>query len=196
MAKLADDALDTIFRKGRTYNGFTDTPFTAADADAIWELMKFGPTSANMLPARLVWCMSQDSKDKLADLSSGSNAEKIRKAPATVILGMDVDFHEQLPMLFPHAPESRDWFPDVAAREIVALRNSSLQGGYFILAARALGWDTGPMSGFDNAAVDAAFFADTPAVKSNFISTIGVGDPATIFERLPRPPFETFNKIV
>ncbi|MDO7843334.1 malonic semialdehyde reductase [Sphingomonas immobilis] len=196
MAKLADDVLDTIFRKGRTYNGFTDAPFTAADADSIWELMKFGPTSANLLPARLVWCFSQESKEKLAALSSGTNGEKIVKAPATVIIGMDTNFHEQAPILFPHAPGVKDWFPDPAAREIMALRNSSLQGGYFILAARALGFDTGPMSGFDNAAVDAAFFADTPAVKSNFISTIGVGDPSTIFERLPRPPFETFNTIV
>jgi 3-hydroxypropanoate dehydrogenase len=195
-AKLSDDVLDTIFRKGRSYNGFTDAPFTAADADAIWELMKFGPTSANLLPARLVWCFSQESKEKLAALSSGTNGEKILKAPATVIIAMDTDFHEQAPILFPHAPGVKDWFPDPAVREIIALRNSSLQGGYFILAARALGFDTGPMSGFENAAVDAAFFADTAAVKSNFIATIGVGDPSTIFERLPRPPFETFNKIV
>ena len=192
---LSPDALDTIFRTARTYNGFTDAPVTEADIDAIWELMKMGPTSANMLPARLVWCLSQDAKDKLAALSSGTNAAKIKAAPATVIIGMDVDFHEKLPELFPHAPDARNWFPDPAAREVAALRNSSLQGAYFIIAARALGFDTGPMSGFDNAAVDAAFFADTPAVKSNFISTIGVGDPATIFDRLPRPAFEVFNRI-
>lgn len=192
---LSPDALDAIFRTARTYNGYTDAPVTEADLHAIWELMKFGPTSANMLPARLIWCVSQEAKEKLAALSSGTNAAKIVAAPATVIIGMDVDFHEKLPELFPHAPDARNWFPDPAAREVAALRNSSLQGAYFIIAARALGFDTGPMSGFDNVAVDAAFFADTPAVKSNFISTIGVGDPATIFERLPRPAFGVFNRI-
>jgi 3-hydroxypropanoate dehydrogenase len=192
---LSPDALDTLFREARTYNGYTDAPVTEDQLHAIWELMKMGPTSANMLPARLVWCVSEDAKDKLAALSSGTNGAKIVKAPVTVIIGMDVDFHEQLIDLFPHAPEARDWFPDPAAREVAALRNSSLQGGYFILAARALGLDTGPMSGFDNAAVDAAFFGDTPNVKSNFISTLGYGDPATIFGRLPRPAFERFNTI-
>jgi 3-hydroxypropanoate dehydrogenase len=192
---LSPDALDTLFRDARSYNGYLDTPVTEGQLHEIWELMKMGPTSANMLPARLVWCVSQDAKDKLAALSSGTNGAKIAKAPVTVIIGMDVDFHEQLIDLFPHAPEARDWFPDPAAREVAALRNSSLQGGYFILAARALGLDTGPMSGFDNAAVDAAFFGDTPNVKSNFISTLGYGDPATIFGRLPRPAFERFNTI-
>jgi 3-hydroxypropanoate dehydrogenase len=192
---LSPDALDTLFREARTYNGYTDAPVTEDQLHAIWELMKMGPTSANMLPARLVWCVSEDAKDKLAALSSGTNGAKIVKAPVTVIIGMDVDFHEQLIDLFPHAPEARDWFPDPAAREVAALRNSSLQGGYFILAARALGLDTGPMSGFDNAAVDAAFFGDTPNVKSNFISTLGYGDPATEDGRLPRPAFERFNTI-
>lgn len=192
---LSSDALDTLFRSARTYNGYLDKPVSEGQLHEIWELMKMGPTSANMLPARLVWCVSQDAKDKLAALSSGTNGAKIQKAPVTVIIGMDVDFHEQLIDLFPHAPEARDWFPDPAAREVAALRNSSLQGAYFILAARALGLDTGPMSGFDNAAVDQAFFADTPSVKSNFISTLGYGDPATIFGRLPRPAFERFNTI-
>jgi 3-hydroxypropanoate dehydrogenase len=108
---------------------------------------------------------------------------------------MDVDFHEQLPWLFPHNPQIANYFDDRAVREIMALRNSSLQGAYFILAARALGLDTGPMSGFDNAGVDGAFFADTPNVKSNFISTLGYGDPATIFDRSPRPDFYKFNTI-
>ncbi|MBY8824082.1 malonic semialdehyde reductase [Sphingomonas colocasiae] len=192
---LSSDALDTLFRGARTYNGYLDKPVSEGQLHEIWELLKMGPTSANMLPARLVWCVSQDAKDKLAALSSGTNGAKIQKAPVTVIIGMDVDFHEQLIDLFPHAPEARDWFPDPAAREVAALRNSSLQGAYFILAARALGLDTGPMSGFDNGAVDKAFFADTPNVKSNFISTLGYGDPATIFDRLPRPAFERFNTI-
>lgn len=193
---LADPALDQLFRTARTYNGYLDKPVTNEQIDAIWELMKFGPTSANMLPSRLIWCVSQGAKEKLAALTSGTNGEKIRKAPVTVIIGMDVDFHENLPWLFPHNPAMKDYFTDAAIREVMALRNSSLQGAYFILAARALGLGAGPMSGFDNAAVDAAFFADQPNVKSNFISTLGYGDPATVFDRSPRPPFETFNTIL
>jgi 3-hydroxypropanoate dehydrogenase len=193
---LDDAALDQLFRTARTYNGYLDKPVTTAQLHRIWELMKFGPTSANMLPARLIWCTGQDARDRLADLASGTNGEKIRKAPVTVIIGMDIDFHTQLPWLFPHNPQIADYFGDRPTREIMALRNSSLQGAYFILAARALGLDTGAMSGFDNAAVDQAFFADTPNVKSNFISTLGYGDPATIFERSPRPDFDTFNTIL
>ncbi len=194
-AALSKDALDQLFLTARTYNGYTDEPVAEEELHAIWELMKMGPTSANMMPARMVWCVSHEAKEKLSALSSGSNAAKIMQAPVTVIIGMDVDFHEQLPELFPHDQTAKTWFPDPAAREIAALRNSSLQGAYFILAARALGLDTGPMSGFDNAGVDAAFFGDTPNVKSNFISTLGHGDPSTIFGRSPRPPFEKFNRI-
>jgi 3-hydroxypropanoate dehydrogenase len=179
----------------RTYNGYLDRPVTTAQLHAIWELMKYGPTSANMLPARLVWCVSDTAKAKLASFAGGTNGDKILKAPVSVIVGMDIDFHEQLHWLFPHNPGMASYFGDPAIREVMALRNSSLQGAYFILAARALGLDTGPMSGFANAGVDAAFFADTPNVKSNFISTLGYGDPATIFERSPRPDFDTFNTI-
>lgn len=192
---LPQETLDRIFLSARSFNGYTDQPVTTEQLHAIWDFMKMGPTSANMLPARLVWCVSQESKDKLAALSSGSNGAKIQKAPVSVIIGMDIDFHEQLPELFPHQPDAKHWFPDPAAREVAALRNSSLQGAYFIIAARMLGLDTGPMSGFDNAAVDAAFFGDTPSVKSNFISTLGYGDPSTIFGRLPRPEFGKFNRI-
>jgi 3-hydroxypropanoate dehydrogenase len=194
---LSDQALDRLFRAGRTYNGYLDKPVTTAQLHALWDLMKFGPTSANGMPARLIWCVTAEAKEKLAALSSGSNAEKIRKAPVTVILGMDVDWHAHLPVLFPHAPGMVDIFGGfpLPVREVMALRNSSLQGAYLILAARALGLDTGPMSGFNNAGVDAAFFADTPSVKSNFIATLGYGDPATIFDRSPRPDFDTFNTI-
>lgn len=194
-AALPSEALDQIFRAARSYNGYLDRPVTKADLRAIWDLMKMGPTSANALPARLVWCVSDAAKAKLAAHASDKNAPKILAAPASVIIGMDIDFHDHLPELFPHAPDAKNWFGDAAAREVMALRNSSLQGAYFIIAARALGFDTGPMSGFDNAAVDAAFFADTPNVKSNFISTIGHGDPSTIFDRLPRPEFGKFNRI-
>jgi 3-hydroxypropanoate dehydrogenase len=194
---LSDAALDQLFRTARTYNGYLDKPVTTGQIEAIWELMKYGPTSANMLPARLVWCVSEEAKEKLASVSSGSNADKIRKAPVSVIIGMDLDFAEHLPMLFPHAPHMKDLFgglPETVRRDM-ALRNSSLQGAYFILAARAIGLDTGPISGFDNAGVDAAFFADTPQVRSNFISTLGYGDPASIFGRSPRPDFATFNLV-
>jgi 3-hydroxypropanoate dehydrogenase len=192
---LSDAALDQLFREGRTYNGYLDKPVGEAQLVAIWDLMKFGPTSANQLPARIVWCVTDAAKEKLAALAGGTNPDKIRAAPVTAIIGMDLDFHEQLPWLFPHA-DAKSWFAgNEAAREVSALRNSSLQGGYFILAARALGLDTGPMSGFDNARVDAAFFAETPRVRSNFITTLGYGDPATIFARSPRPDFATFNRI-
>ncbi|MDV3458167.1 malonic semialdehyde reductase [Sphingomonas sp. HF-S4] len=197
MGRPLDDAgLDTIFRTARTYNGYDDTPVTDADIRAIYDLVKMGPTSVNQQSARFVWITSQEGKDKLADLATGSNPDKIRKAPATVIIGMDLGFHEELPWLFPHAPEAKNWFADDKARHDHAFRNSSLQGAYLLIAARALGFDTGPMSGFDNAKVDAAFFSDQPNLKSNFISTLGHGDPSTIFGRLPRPEFDQFNRVV
>ena len=192
---LSDAALDQLFRTARTYNGYLDQPVSTAQLHAIWNLMKMGPTSANMLPARLVWIVSDEAKQKLAEFCLPANAEKILKAPVSVIIGMDLDFHLLLPTLFPHA-DAKSWFEgNEPLKEISAMRNSTLQGGYFILAARALGLDTGPMSGFSNDAVDAAFFAETPRVKSNFISTLGYGDPASIFERSPRPDFEAFNRI-
>ena len=192
---LPQAALDQLFNTARTYNGYLDEPVTEAQLHAIWDLMKMGPTSVNMLPARLVWCVSRESKEKLAALSSGTNGPKIRAAPVTVIIGMDIEFRQHLPELFPHNPGVRDYFSDAHARETAAFRNSSLQGAYFIIAARALGLDTGPMSGFDNRAVDASFFKDTPHVRSNSISTLGYGDPATVFGRSPRPEFGKFNRI-
>ena len=192
---LGDTALDQLFRTARTYNGYLDKPLSNDQLEAVWDLLKYGPTSANCLPARIVWCVSQESKQKLAALSLPANGEKILGAPATAIISMNMEFYENLPELFPHT-DARSWFVgNDALIEKTAFRNSSLQGGYFILAARALGLDTGPMSGFNNDAVDAEFFAGTK-VKSNFISTIGYGDPATIFERSPRPEFARFNTIV
>ncbi len=192
---LSDSALDQLFRTARTYNGYLDKPVSEGQLHAIWDLMKYGPTSANSLPARIVWCVSDAAKQKLAALSMPANGEKIVKAPVTAIVAMDAEFFEHLPELFPHT-DARSWFAGNAPlAETTAFRNSSLQGAYFILAARALGLDTGPMSGFDNAAVDKAFFADTPHVKSNFISTLGYGDPASIFDRSPRPDFDRFNRI-
>jgi 3-hydroxypropanoate dehydrogenase len=194
---LPDAALDQLFRTARTYNGYLDKPVSTDQLRQIWELMKMGPTSANQLPARLVWCVSDEAKSRLAALAMPKNGEKIVAAPVTVIIGMDLDFHENLPELFPHDQTAKGWFEgNELMREANAFRNSSLQGAYFIIAARALGLDTGPMSGFSNEAVDKAFFADRPRVRSNFISTLGYGDPATIFERSPRPEFERFNQIV
>jgi 3-hydroxypropanoate dehydrogenase len=189
-------ALDQLFRTARTYNGYTDQPVSAAQLQEIWDLMKMGPTSANCLPARLVWCVSEEAKEKLAQCAGGANPDKIRQAPASVVIGMDMEFYEELPELFPHT-DARSWFVgNDALIQATAFRNSSLQGAYFIMAARALGLDTGPMSGFNPAAVEAAFFADQPTVKANFISTLGYGDPATIFDRSPRPEFARFNQTV
>jgi len=192
---LSDSALDQLFRTARTYNGYVDKPVSEDQLHAIWDLMKYGPTSANCLPARIIWCTSDAAKQKLAAFAIPGNVDKILTAPVTAIIGMDLEFFENLPELFPHT-DARSWFAgNEELAKTTAFRNSSLQGAYFILAARALGLDTGPMSGFDNAAVDAAFFADQPSVKSNFISTLGYGDPASIFERSPRPDFGRFNRI-
>ena len=194
-ASLTDAALDQLFRSARSYNGYLDTPVSQSQLEAIWELMKFGPTSANCLPARIIWCTSDAAKAELAACTMPSNGEKILQAPVTVIIGMDLEFYENLPELFPHT-DARSWFVgNDALIEKTALRNSSLQGAYFMLAARTLGLDTGPMSGFNNAAVDEAFFAGTP-VQSNFICTLGYGDKSSIFERSPRPAFDRFNQVV
>ena len=195
MAALDDKALDQLFREARSYNGWTDEPVTDEEIHSIYELMKMGPTSANMQPARIVWCKSLAARQKLADCASEGNKMKIIAAPVVAIIGFDIDFHDELPWLFPHT-DAKSWFEgDEAGRELGAFRNSSLQGAYLMLAARALGLDCGPMSGFDNAAVDKAFFADEPRHRSNFICAIGHGDPASIFGRSPRPEFDTFNRI-
>lgn len=194
-APLNDDALNQLFREARSFNAYLDKPVEESQLHDIWNLMKFGPTSANCLPARIIWCKSDGARQKLAALAMPSNGEKIMSAPVTAIIGMDLEFYEQLPELFPHA-DARSWFVgnDVLI-EKTAFRNSSLQGAYFMLAARALGLDTGPMSGFDNNAVDTAFF-DGTKVQSNFICTLGYGDTSSIFDRSPRPDFDRFNSVV
>lgn len=193
---LPSPALDQLFREARTFSKFLPHEVTDEQINAIWDLLKMGPTSANQLPLRIVWCKSAEAKDRLARHCSEGNQAKVRAAPVVAILAMDLEFHEQLPWLFPHA-DACSWFAgDAAKREESAFRNSSLQGGYFILAARALGLDCGPMSGFDNAGVDAEFFADQPQWKSNFICSVGHGDPDSLFPRSPRPDFSTFNRLV
>ncbi len=186
---LADPALDLLFRDARTYYSWDPTPVTDADLHAIYELTKLGPTSANCSPARFQFVRSAEAKQRLAGLASANNADKIRQAPVTAIIGMDLAFLDRLPDLFPPA-DARSWFAgnDALIRE-TAFRNSSLQGAYFIMAARALGWDTGPMSGFDKAGVDAAFWAGT-TVETNFICSVGRGTTEKLFPRLPRLAFE------
>lgn len=196
MEPLSDAGLDQLFREARSYNAWLERDVTEEQIRAIYDLMKMGPTSANQQPGRLVWLKSPEAKARLARHASEKNQPKIATAPVCVIVGMDLDFHEQLSWLFPHT-DARSWFAGSEdLRRANAFRNSSLQGAYLMLAARALGLDCGPMSGFDNAAVDAEFFADQPNVKSNFICSIGYGDPASIFPRSPRPEFDVFNKLL
>ncbi|MDZ4307911.1 malonic semialdehyde reductase [Allopontixanthobacter sp.] len=193
---LSDEALDQIFREARSYNGWLDKPVEDEQLHAIWDVLKMGPTSANMLPARIVWVKSDEAKARLVDAVSEGNKDKVRTAPVTAVIGMDIDFHEELPWLFPHT-DAKSWFDgDEKGRREGAFRNSSLQGAYLIIAARALGLDCGPMSGFDADAVNRAFFADDPKVEVNFLCSIGYGDPESIFGRSPRPEFGKFNTIV
>lgn len=186
---LPDTALDQLFRTARTYYSWDATPVTDADIRALYDLVILGPTSANCEPARFVFCRTPEARERLARCASANNADKIRAAPVTVIIGMDMEFYDRLPELFPPA-DARSWFTgNEAMIRDTALRNSSLQGAYLIAAARALGFDAGPMSGFDKAKVDAEFFAGT-AIESNFICSIGVGTTEKLFPRLPRLSFE------
>ena len=193
---LDGSALDQLFREARSYNGWLDKDVSEQQIAEIYDLLKMGPTSANMQPARLVWCKSQEAKKKLAGCALESNKKKITTAPVCVIIGYDLDFHEQLPWLFPHT-DARSWFEgDEPFREQSAARNSALQGAYLMLAARSLGLDCGPMSGVDLAKVTEAFFADRPRYRADWICSIGYGDPDTIFDRSPRPEFGRFNEVI
>lgn len=193
---LAPEALDQLLREARSYNGWLDRPVSEDQLRAIYELAKMGPTSANMQPARLVWCRSEESREKLARHAIESNVEKVRTAPVCVVIGYDIDFHEHLPWLFPHT-DAKAWFDgNEQGRIESAARNSALQGAYLMLAARALGLDCGPMSGIDLEAVTREFFTDQPRVRADWICAIGYGDKASVFDRSPRPDFERFNRIV
>jgi 3-hydroxypropanoate dehydrogenase len=183
-------ALDQIFREARTYNGWTNAPVEERVVRDLYDLLKFGPTSANSSPARFVWVRSPEGKAKLAGLAWNRNRPKILAAPLTVIIGNDLDFADRLPKLMPHNAEAmQKAFAPPAMAEATATRNGTLQGAYLIIAARALGLDCGPMSGFDNAGVDQAFFAGT-RIQSNFICSIGHGDPDSFFRRNPRLSFQ------
>ena len=186
---LDDKALDQIFRKARTHNVLTGT-VTDQQLRDVYELMKFGPTSANCSPARILFVRSRQAKERLAPALSENNLPKTMAAPVTAIIGYDLEFYEKLPYLFPHNQDAINWFKGKpAVIESTAFRNSSLQGAYFIIAARALGLDCGPMSGFDNSKVDTEFFPDGK-IKSNFLCNLGVGDPTKLFPRSPRLSFE------
>jgi 3-hydroxypropanoate dehydrogenase len=193
---LSETALDQLFRTARTHNAWQDRRVEEATLRALVDLTKMGPTSANCQPARLVFVKSDDAKARLRPHLSAANAEKTMRAPITVIIGHDMKFYDELPRLFPHNQTARSWFAgNDAAIAATALRNSSLQGGYLILAARALGLDCGPMSGFDAAGVDAAFFAGT-SIKTNFLCNLGYGDPSALMPRSPRLSFDEMAKIV
>ncbi len=190
MTKLNDSALDQLFRKARSHNTWQNKPLDEAILQDIYALMKMAPTSANCSPARIVFVTSQAAKEKLLPLLLEQNQEKTRAAAACALIAYDTKFYDHIPHLFPHNPGARDWFSgNEALAEETAFRNSSLQGAYFMLAARALGVDVGPMSGFDAAGVNAQFFSDT-SYKVNFICNIGYGDAAGLFARSPRLNFE------
>ncbi|WP_432719348.1 malonic semialdehyde reductase [Jeongeupia wiesaeckerbachi] len=192
---LSTAALDQLFREARTFSYFDDRAVEDATIHALYDLLKFGPTSANSSPARFVFVRSPEAKAKLAPALSEGNRDKTLAAPLTVIVAHDLSFYDELPTLFPHT-DARSWFAgNDAAIQTTCLRNGSLQGAYLMLAARALGLDCGPMSGFDNAVVDAAFFAGT-SWRSNFLINLGYGQREKLHPRNPRLSFETACRIV
>ncbi len=189
---ISDSALDTLFRDARSHNGWLPRPVDEAQLRQLYELAKWGPTSANCSPMRIVFVRTDAGRERLRPWLSPGNVEKTMTAPVTAILGFDTAFHRELPRLFPHNPAIQDAFagPEkLAHAEVTAFRNGTLQGGYFIMAARALGLDCGPMSGFDARAVDREFWAGT-TVRTNFLCNLGHGDPGKLFGRHPRLAFE------
>ncbi|MEL6362951.1 MAG: malonic semialdehyde reductase [Pseudomonadota bacterium] len=194
--KMANDAaLDLIFREARTRNGWEDRTVAQTLIQAVYDLMKWGPTSANCSPARFVFVSSTEGKKRLKPCLMEGNIEKTMTAPCCVIIGHDTEFYEELPKLFPHT-DAKSWFVgNEPLIEETAFRNGTLQGAYFMIAARALGLDCGPMSGFDKEAVDKAFFAGT-TIKSNFLCNIGYGTDKDLFERSPRLAFDEACQVV
>jgi 3-hydroxypropanoate dehydrogenase len=192
---LDDAALNLLFREARSYNRWTGEPVPDHTLHELYELLKFGPTSANSNPARFVFVKSAEAKAKLVACVSPGNVVKVEQAPVTAIIAMDEKFYEKMTKLFPQRPGAADMFKDPALAQVTMIRNSSLQGAYLILAARALGLDCGPMSGFDNAKLDAAFFAGT-SLKSNFLCALGTGTTELLYPRNPRLDFEEACKIV
>ena len=192
---LDNAALATLFTDARTHNGWQNKPVSDELCKRIYDLTKWGSTSANCSPARIVFVKSAPEKDKLVACMAPGNQEKTKAAPVTAIIGMDTEFYEKLPQLFPHA-DAKSWF--VGNQPLIdgtAFRNSSLQGAYLMLASRALGLDCGPMSGFDADKINATFFANS-SVKVNFVCNLGYGDASKLFPRSPRLAFDEACKIV
>jgi 3-hydroxypropanoate dehydrogenase len=191
---INDEALDTIFRAARSQNKWQDRPVSEALLMAVYDLMRWGPTSANCSPARFLFLVSGEAKERLKPFLAPGNVQKVMTSAATAIIGYDLNFAEHMPKLFPHQPDAKNWFSDPKLAETTAFRNGTLQGAYFIIAARALGLDCGPMSGFDNQGVDREFFAGG-SVKSNFLCAVGLGDPSGVFPRSPRLSFDEACRI-
>jgi len=191
-----DEALDVIFRKARTHNEWLPKPVSDDTLRRLYDLMKWGPTSANSSPARILFLRTPEAKQRLAPALSAGNLDKTMKAPVTAIVAYDIAFYEKLPKLFPHNQDARSWFANNAAlAETTAFRNATLQGAYFIIAARIVGLDCGPMSGFNNAKVDEEFFsagkeASLGRVRSNFLCNLGHGDATKLMPRNPRLDFD------
>lgn len=195
VSKLSDDGLDVIFREARTYNGWKDQDISEQTLKDLYDILKYGPTSANCSPARFKFVKSKEAKEKLKPCLAEGNVEKTMSAPVTVIIGYDMEFYEKLPELFPHT-DARSWF--VGNDELIketAFRNGVLQGGYLIMAARALGLDTGPMSGFDADKTTKEFF-DGTTIKADWLCNLGYGDESSIFERSPRLSFDEACEII
>jgi 3-hydroxypropanoate dehydrogenase len=206
--QLNEDGQDLIFRNARTHNAWTNKPVSDDVLRSLYDLMKWGPTSANCSPARILFVRTPEAKQRLLAALAPGNVEKTRTAPVTAIIGYDGKFFEQLPKLFPHV-DARSWFADTPELAgVTARRNSSLQGAYFIVAARALGLDCGPMSGFDHAKMDHEFFPATQKpnfeyeyfpdshIKTNFLCNLGYGDPAGLLPRSPRLAFDEACKLI
>ncbi|MBU1213956.1 MAG: malonic semialdehyde reductase [Gammaproteobacteria bacterium] len=185
---LDQQTLNQIFLEAHTHNLWTDAPVADELLHQLYDILRMAPTSANSSPARIVFVKSKEAKEKLLPTLMEGNRAKVMAAPVTAIIGHDLHFYDQLGKLFPHAPDAPDWFKDPQVAQTTAFRNGTLQGAYLIIAARALGLDCGPMSGFDNAKVDELFFAGS-SVKSNFICSLGYGDPKGVYPRNPRLSF-------
>lgn len=196
-AAVSEPALDTLFREARSYNAWLPTPVSDAEIRRIYDLLKWGPTSANSSPARFIFVRSSNAKERLLRHVESGNVAKTRSAPVTVIVGYDLRFYERLPFLFPHKPAAPGWYSGDAKRAHAAdtaFRNGTLQGAYLMVAARAIGLDCGPMSGFDRDGVDLDFWPGTP-IRTNFLCNLGHGDPASLFPRHPRLSFEEVCEI-
>lgn len=189
---ISDNGLNTLFRRARSYNSWTDQHVPEVLMRAVYDLTKWGPTSANGSPARFIFLAKDgEGRERLKPLMAEMNVDKTMSAPWTVILAHDLDFHEKMPELFPHNPGAKDWFADEDNRTETAFRNGTLQSAYFLIAARALGLDCGPLSGFDNAGVDAEFMTgERSRWRSNWICNVGHGDREGLFDRSPRLDFD------